>query len=65
MKRTRVVAGLLCAIAAAAVLAAPVLKAGSEPLNYADINKIKAEGMQRSQVMELCELARRTSTRRG
>ena len=53
MKRTRVVAGLLCAIAAAAVLAAPVLKAGSEPLNYVDINKIKGEGLQRSQVMDL------------
>jgi hypothetical protein len=53
MKRTRVVAGLLCAVAAAAVLAAPVLRAGSEPLNYVDINKIKAEGLQRSQVMDL------------
>ena len=53
MKRTRVVAGLLCAIAAAAVLAAPVLKAGTEPLNYVDINKIKGEGLQRSQVMDL------------
>ncbi|MCK7494107.1 MAG: hypothetical protein MZW92_24910 [Comamonadaceae bacterium] len=53
MRRTRVVAGLFCAIAAAAVLAAPVLKAGSEPINYVDINKIKAEGLQRSQVMDL------------
>ena len=53
MKSTRVVAGLFCAIAAAAVLSAPVLKAGSEPLNYVDINKIKAEGLQRSQVMDL------------
>jgi hypothetical protein len=53
MKKTRALAGLLCAIAAAAVLAAPVLRAGSEPLNYVDINKIKAEGLQRSQVMEL------------
>jgi hypothetical protein len=53
MKRTRVVAGLLCALVAAAVLAAPVLKAGSEPLNYVDINKIKGEGLQRSQVMDL------------
>ena len=53
MKKTRVVAGLLCAIAAAALLAAPVLRAGSEPLNYVDINKIKAEGLQRSQVMDL------------
>jgi hypothetical protein len=53
MKRTRVLVGLLCAITAAAVLAAPVLKAGSEPINYVDINKIKAEGLQRSQVMDL------------
>ncbi len=53
MRSTRVVAGLFCAIAAAAVLAAPVLKAGSEPINYVDINKIKAEGLQRSQVMDL------------
>ena len=53
MRSTRVVVGLLCAIAAAAVLAAPVLKAGSEPLNYVNINKIKAEGLQRSQVMDL------------
>jgi hypothetical protein len=53
MRRTRVVAGLFCAIAAAAVLATPVLKAGSEPLNYVDINKIKAEGLQHSQVMDL------------
>ena len=53
MRSTRVVAGLFCAIAAAAVLAGPVLRAGSEPINYADINKIKAEGLQRSQVMDL------------
>ena len=53
MRSTRVVAGLFCAIAAAAVLATPVLRAGSEPLNYVDINKIKAEGLQRSQVMDL------------
>jgi hypothetical protein len=53
MRSTRVVAGLFCAIAAAAVLAGPVLRAGSEPINYVDINKIKAEGLQRSQVMDL------------
>jgi hypothetical protein len=53
MKKPRVIAGLLCAVAAAAFLAAPVLRAGSEPLNYVDINKIKAEGLQRSQVMDL------------
>ena len=53
MRRTRVLAGLLCAIGAATVLAAPALRAGSEPINYVDINKIKAEGLQRSQVIDL------------
>jgi carboxypeptidase Q len=43
------------AIVLLAGLAAPALRAGAEPINYADINKIKAEGLgQRSQVMELC-----------
>jgi carboxypeptidase Q len=49
---------LACALAVSlfAALAAPALQAGSETINYADINKIKAEGLstQRSQVMELC-----------
>jgi hypothetical protein len=36
-----------------AAVCRPVLRAGSEPLNYVDINKIKAEGLQRSQVMDL------------
>ncbi len=36
------------------VLGAPVLGAGGENINWSDIAKIKAEGMQRSQVMELC-----------
>ncbi len=49
---------LTCALAAAVVaaLASPALLAGSETINYTDINKIKAEGMnsQRSQVMDLC-----------
>ena len=40
-------------IVCAALLASPVLRAG-ETINWADIAKIKAEGMQRSQVMELC-----------
>jgi len=53
MRSTRLVAGLLCAIGVAAVLAAPALMAGSEPINYVNINKIKAEGLQRSQAMEL------------
>jgi carboxypeptidase Q len=44
------------AVVGLAALAAPALQAGSETINYADINKIKAEGLntQRSQVMELC-----------
>jgi hypothetical protein len=47
---------LACALAVAlgAVLAGPALQAGGENINYAEINQIKAEGMQRSQVMELC-----------
>jgi hypothetical protein len=46
---------LACApiVACAVMLAGPVLQAGSEKINYADINKIKAEGLQHSQVMEL------------
>jgi hypothetical protein len=42
------------ALAFATMVAAPALRAGGETINYADINKIKAEGLQRSQVMELC-----------
>jgi carboxypeptidase Q len=49
---------LACALAVAlvAALAAPALQAGGETINYADINKIKAEGLDlnRSQVMDLC-----------
>ena len=47
---------LACALvmATTAMLTTPVLRAGSETINYVDINKIKTEGMQRSQVMELC-----------
>ncbi len=46
---------LACAltVACAVVLAGPVLRAGSENLNYVDLNKIKAEGLQHSQAMEL------------
>jgi carboxypeptidase Q len=40
-------------LAAVALVAALPLLAQSEKINYEDINKIKAEGMQRSQVMEL------------
>jgi hypothetical protein len=53
MRRTRLSVGLLCFVAAAAIVAGPALRAGSENINYVDINKIKAEGLQRSQVMEL------------
>ncbi len=41
-------------LAVALLVASPVLRAGGETINYADISKIKAEGLQRSQVMELC-----------
>ena len=44
---------LLYALALVTLLATLPLLAQSEKINYADINKIKAEGMQRSQVMEL------------
>lgn len=43
----------LCVLASVAVLMALPLLAGNENINYDDLNKIKAEGMQRSQVMEL------------
>lgn len=46
-------AGLLVTVAAAVVLAAPALRAGSGPINDVDINKIKAEDVPRSQVEEL------------
>jgi len=42
------------AVACAAMFATTALQARGENINYADLNKIKAEGMQRSQVMELC-----------
>jgi len=44
---------LLYVLALVAFLAALPLLAASEKINYEDINKIKAEGLQRSQVMEL------------
>ena len=43
----------LCVLASVAFLIALPLLATNETINYDDINKIKAEGMQRSQVMEL------------
>ncbi|HPK71953.1 MAG TPA: hypothetical protein PLN93_08430 [Vicinamibacterales bacterium] len=53
MTRRTLLAGLAAVVATAALLAGPAVRAGSEPINYADINKIKAEGLQNSQVMEL------------
>lgn len=54
MRSKRLAVGLLCLAAGAAILASPAMRAASENINYVDINKIKAEGLQRSQVMELC-----------
>ena len=44
---------LYVVLAAVTLLVALPLLATNETINYDDINKIKAEGMQRSQVMEL------------
>ncbi len=44
---------LVCVLASVVLLVALPLLATNENINYEDINKIKAEGMQRSQVMEL------------
>jgi carboxypeptidase Q len=54
MKRRVLWLASALALALVAVLAAPVVRAGGEIINYSDLNKIKAEGLQRSQVMELC-----------
>jgi hypothetical protein len=52
MRKNRV--SVLALVAAMMVLLAILpLRATNEVINYTDINKIKAEGMQRSQVMEL------------
>ena len=53
MRRRLLSCGLVAIVVGAAILAGPALRAGSENINYVDINKIKAEGLQRSQVMEL------------
>ena len=52
MRRNRVSAFALVA-AMMTLLAILPLRATNEDINYVDINKIKAEGMQRSQVMDL------------
>ncbi len=46
--------GLATCLAVALTLGSPGLRAGSETINYTDLNKIKAEGLQHSQAMELC-----------
>ncbi len=43
----------LCVLVATAIFVALPLLATNENINYDDLNKIKTEGMQRSQVMEL------------
>jgi hypothetical protein len=45
---------LVSVVVSSVLIAAPVPRAASENINFTDINKIKAEGLQRSQVMELC-----------
>ena len=64
MRKKAVLYGFVSVVAAAVIAASPALRAGGETINYADINKIKAEGLQRSQVMELAAGCP-TSTRRG
>lgn len=54
MKRTYLSRAALVVVCAALVVGGPALRAGTESINWADIAKIKAEGMQHSQVMELC-----------
>jgi hypothetical protein len=44
---------LVVLLVCTALAGQPGLRAGGEKINYVDINKLKAEGMQRSQVMEL------------
>ena len=53
MSRRIFTACFLCAVVVTTIVAGPALRAGSEPINYVDINKIKAEGLQRSQAMAL------------
>ena len=54
MKRTYVWSSVAAVMVVLALVAGVTARAASENINYADLNKIKAEGMQRSQVMELC-----------
>ncbi|MCX6546174.1 MAG: M20/M25/M40 family metallo-hydrolase [Acidobacteria bacterium] len=54
LKRKLLVVGMTLAMAGMAVAAAVSVRAAGESINYGDLAKIKAEGLQRSQVMELC-----------
>jgi len=54
MKRTYVWSSVAAVMVVLALVAGVTARAASENINYADLNKIKAEGLQRSQVMELC-----------
>jgi carboxypeptidase Q len=54
MKRRLAWIALATFVAVVTTMAVPALRAGGETINYADLNKIKNEGIQRSQVMELC-----------
>jgi carboxypeptidase Q len=54
MRKRRVWFGALLIVCATLLAAAPALRAGGDTVNWGDLAKIKTEGMQRSQVMELC-----------
>jgi carboxypeptidase Q len=54
MRRSVVSSARAAAVIIAALLLVPAIRAASENINYADLNRIKAEGLQHSQVMELC-----------
>ncbi|MEK6631031.1 MAG: M20/M25/M40 family metallo-hydrolase [Acidobacteriota bacterium] len=54
MRRRLVQCVLASVVVAAMFTVGPAIWAASENINYVDINKIKAEGLQRSQVMEIC-----------
>jgi carboxypeptidase Q len=54
MRNRRIWFATLVIVCGAVLAAAPALRAGGETVNWVDIAKIKAEGMQRSQAMELC-----------
>ncbi len=53
MRRRVVWMSCALTVACAVMLSGPVLRAGGGTINYADLDKIKTEGLQHSQVMEL------------